>query len=92
VVAAKDLTHPPNGAGLTVAQPSRTLTGFHAPPSTLSETPREWHVKRDLFESALVEPGGQRPAGFQHVAFGDRTGALGVVVGDCLAQFVVFVE
>ncbi len=90
-MAAKDLTYPSNG-GFTVAQPSRTLTGFHAPPSRPRETPREWHVKRDPFGLALVEPGGQRPAGFQHVAFGDGTGVLGVVVGDCLEQFVVFVE
>jgi hypothetical protein len=42
--------------------------------------------------SVLVEPGGQRSAGFQDVAFGDRTGVLGVVVSDCVEQFVVFVE
>jgi hypothetical protein len=42
--------------------------------------------------SALVEPGGQRSAGFQDVAFGYRTGVLGVVVSDCVEQFVVFVE
>jgi len=46
--------------------------------------PRRW--------SALVKPGCQRPAGFQYVAFGDRTGALGVVIGDRLDQFVVLIE
>jgi hypothetical protein len=40
----------------------------------------------------LVKPGCQRAAGFQDVAFGDRTGALGVVTGDCLDQFVVLIE
>ena len=42
--------------------------------------------------SALVKPGCQRPTGFQYVAFGDRTGALGVVIGDCLDQFVMLIE
>ena len=42
--------------------------------------------------STMVKPGCQRPAGFQYMAFSDRTGALGVVIGDCLDQFVVLIE
>ena len=42
--------------------------------------------------SALVKPGCQRTAGFQYVAFGDRTGALSVVIGDRLNEFVVLIQ
>jgi hypothetical protein len=70
VMAAKDLTHPPKGPGLQWRnRPGLSPASMHRHPR-LAKHPENGTLSEIPYGLASVEPGGQRPAGFEHVAFG----------------------